>query len=343
MSYRDYWKRNWIETARRVWAEMLLDDCFGAAAQLAYFFLLGFFPFLMFLVALVGFLPLGDYVLRLADLLQPYMPPQALDLVESTVDALSRRNTTLLSISVVGALIVASNGMRAVMVTLNRAYSVREGRSLWSRYVLSIGLTLMLVFTVILAALLLSFSERVGARIAESVGPAFATGWRLASQFLGFAVLFFIVEFIYHVAPNVRRPWHWITPGSIVAVLLWFGGIEMFSYYVSRFGRYEVMYAGLGAVVVFLLWLYIAGLAVLVGGELNAELERSSGMIATVHMPAPASVDAAGHDSSVREGLAPPSVSAEHAKVGTSEAGEAADGTGAAGLPVGDPRRAARG
>ncbi len=306
MSYRDYWKRDWGKTLRRVWAEMLLDDCFGASAQLAYFFLLAFFPFLMFLVALVGFLPLDDYILRQADLLEPYMPPQALDLVRRAVDALSQRNPALLSITALFALIVASNGMRAVMVTLNRAYSVREGRPLWSRYILSIGLTLMLVVTVILAALLLSLSERIGIRIAETGGPGFATMWRLLSQVLGLGALFFIVEFIYHVAPNVRRPWHWITPGSIVAVVLWFGGIEMFSMYVARFARYEVMYAGLGAVVVFLVWLYIAGLAVLVGGELNAELERSSGMIATVDVPAPPSVDEAGHDRSVRDELPEP-------------------------------------
>ena len=322
MSYRDYWKRNWIETLRRVWAEMLLDDCFGASAQLAYYFLLAFFPFLMFLVALVGFLPLGDYVLRQADLLQPYMPPQALELVQRTVDVLSQRNPALLSISALGALVVASNGMRAVMVTLNRAYSVREGRPLWSRYVLAIGLTLMLVFTVIVAALVLSLSERIGARIAETAGPGFEAFWRLLSQVLGFGALFFIVEFIYHVAPNVKRPWHWITPGSVVAVVLWFLGIEMFTMYVSRFGRYEVMYAGLGAVVVFLVWLYIAGLAVLVGGELNAELERSSGMIPSAAVPAPASVDAAGHDTSIREqlpGATPPAVAAAPHVDGVSE------------------------
>jgi membrane protein len=333
MSYRDYWKRNWIETLRRVWAEMLLDDCFGASAQLAYYFLLAFFPFLMFLVALMGFLPLDDYVLRQATLLEPYMPPQALNLIQNTVEALSRRHHTLLSISALGALVVASNGMRAVMVTLNRAYSVREGRPLWTRFTLAIGLTLMLVVTVLVAALLLSLSERIGSRIALSAGSGFATTWRWLSQILGFGALFFIVEFIYHVAPNVRRPWHWITPGSVLAVLLWFMGSEMFSYYVSRFGRYEVMYAGLGAVVVFLLWLYIAGLAVLVGGELNAELERSSGMIATAAVPAPKSVDAAGHDTRVRERLPGPSPPQPE---GATEPPGAAP-------PVPDPRRATGG
>ncbi|UCE01591.1 MAG: YihY/virulence factor BrkB family protein [Candidatus Latescibacterota bacterium] len=309
MSYRDYWKRNWIETLRRVWSEMLLDDCFGASAQLAYYFLLAFFPFVMFLVALVAYLPLEDWLSRKIDvlgqmeILGTVMPPQAMELVRRTADGLSQRNTGALSISALGALVVASNGMRAVMVTLNRAYSVREGRPLWYRYVLAVLLTLALVVTVIVAAVLLSLSEEIGERIAVSAGAAAATSWRVASQVAGLGSLLFITELIYHVAPNVRRPWHWITPGSIVAVLLWLLGIQMFTAYVSRFGRYEVMYAGLGAVVVFLLWLYIAGLSLLVGGELNAELERSTGLIPQARAKAPRSVDAAGHDRSVRDTL----------------------------------------
>ncbi|MFQ5600144.1 MAG: YihY/virulence factor BrkB family protein [Candidatus Krumholzibacteriia bacterium] len=316
MAYSDYWKRNWIVTFRRVWSEMLLDDCFGAAAQLAYYFLLAFFPFVIFLVALVGFLPFDDVVQRTMELLARVMPAQALELVRSTVGVLERRNSTLLPLSVLGALLVASNGIRAVMVTLNRAYSVREGRALWRRTILAIGLTLALVATVIVSALLLSFSHRVGVWVAGAAGPGLAAMWRIASQVLGFAVLVFIVELIYHLAPNVRRPWHWITPGSVLAVLVWYLGVEMFTMYASRFGRYEVMYAGLGAVVVFLLWLYIAGLAVLMGGELNAELERSAGMIAPVAVPAPASVDAAGHDTTVRETLPDPHQSPAAAAAG---------------------------
>jgi membrane protein len=286
---------------------MLLDDCLGASAQLAYYFLLAFFPFVMFLVALVAFLPLEDWLSRKIDvlgqmeILGTVMPPQAMELVRRTADGLSQPNTGALSISALGALVVASNGMRAVMVTLNRAYSVREGRAFWYRYVLAILLTLALVLTVIVAAVLLSLSEEIGGRIAVSVGPAAATSWRIASQVAGLGSLLFITELIYHVAPNVRRPWHWITPGSIVAVLLWLLGIQMFTAYVSRFGSYEVMYAGLGAVVVFLLWLYIAGLSLLVGGELNAELERSTGLIPQARASAPRSVDAAGHDRSVRD------------------------------------------
>jgi membrane protein len=309
MSYRDYWQRNWVETLRRVWAEMLLDDCFGASAQLAFYFLLAFFPFVMFLVALAAFLPLEDWLSRKVDVLEQMeilgtvMPGQAMELVRSTVDSVMDRSPSTLSVTALGALVVASNGMRAVMVTLNRAYSVREGRSLWYRYLLAIALTLALVLSVIVAAVLLSLSKEIGTRIWLSVGPAAGTAWRILSQVAGFGSLLFIIELIYHLAPNVRRPWHWITPGSIVAVLLWLLGIQMFTAYVSRFGKYEVMYAGLGAVVVLLLWLYIAGLAVLVGGELNAELERSTGLIPQARATAPKSVDAAGHDRSVRDSL----------------------------------------
>jgi membrane protein len=285
------WKRNWVHTARRVYAEVLLDDCLGASAQLAYYFLL------------VGFLPIDDVVGRMMHLLARVMPDQAMDQVERTVAALVESNGTLLPVSVIGALIVASNGMRAIMVTMNRAYSVREGRSWWHRYILAVSLTLALALTVIVASVLLSLAGRIGAWIAGHWGTAWGTTWWLGARVAGFAALLLILELIYYLAPNVRRPWHWITPGSILGVLLWFAGSRMFTMYVARFGQYEILYAGLGAVVVFLLWLYIVGFAILIGAELNAELERSRGVVAPVDVPAPSTVDEAGHDRSVRDAV----------------------------------------
>lgn len=288
MSYRGYWKRNWIQVFRRVWAEMLRDDVFGASAQLAYYFLLAFFPFLVFLVSLLAFIPLDDYLIHKSDLLLQIerlvqvMPPAAGELVRRTMESLATRKPALLSLGAAGALVAASNAMRPVMVTLNRAWGVPEGRSFGKRYLLSLGLTLIFVVVVMSGAILLSLSERTSVWIAARFAPVWATLWRLGSLAAGYGALFFVVETIYHVAPNVRRPWRWITPGSVLAVLLWIVGVQVFSAYVSRFGAYEIMYGGLGAVVVFLLWLYIAGLAVLVGGELNAELERSAGIIAIV-------------------------------------------------------------
>ena len=288
MSYRGYWKRNWLRVFRRLWAEMVRDDVFGAAAQLAYYFLLAFFPFVVFLVALTAFIPFDEVVLRKQDLIgeaerfATLMPGTAADLVRRTVDSLTGRHTGLLSLGALGALLAASSGMRPVMATLNRAWGVPEGRSFWHRTALALGLTLVFVVLVMSGAILLSLSSRLDVWIAGHAGAGWATTWRVGSLLSGCGALFFVIECIYHVAPNVRRPWRWITPGSVLAVLFWLAGTRLFSAYVAHFGKYELMYGGLGAVVVFLLWLYIAGLAVLVGGELNAELERSAGIIAVV-------------------------------------------------------------
>lgn len=308
MAHRDLWKRDWGRTLRRVWDEMLLDDCFGASAQLAYYFLLGFFPFLFFVLVLVGSMPVTGLVERtveyLMGLLSQVMPAEALEGIDEIVDKivvqtrqlLEERRIRLLSISL-PALMVASNGMRAIMVTLNRAWSVREGRNLIQRYLLALALTVALAMIVIASTVVMSRADHVSSWIASHWGSGWATALWLGIQMTAVGGLVFILELIYHMAPNVRRPWHWITPGSIFGVLLWLTGTTLFKMYVSRFGQYDAMYASLGAVVVFLLWLYIAGLAILVGGEINAELERSAGLIPSPAVPAPEHFDEAGHDT----------------------------------------------
>ncbi len=298
MSYRGYWKRDWFRVSRRLWAEMIRDDVFGAAAQLAYSFLLAFFPFLVFLVGILASLQFDEVLIRKQDLLEAMerfaaaLPGDAAEVVRRSIDALSQQHSGLLSLGALAALLAASSGMRPVMTTLNRAWGVAEGRSFGHRSVLSLAMTLVFVVLVMAGTILLSLSSRLDVWIAQHWGAGWATAWRLGSLAGGWATLLFVVEFIYHVAPNVRRPWRWITPGSLLAVLLWFAGVRLFSLYVSNWGRYELMYGSLGAAVVFLLWLYIAGLAVLVGGELNAELEKSAGIIAVAALPPAAAAEA---------------------------------------------------
>ena len=313
MAYRDLWKLDWGVIFRRAWYEILLDDCFGASAQLAYFFLLAFFPFILFVATLAtmlaGHLPVQRLDSGLRDLLWQIMPMQALDLVMDTVTrilhALREKRVGMLSMSAVLALWTSSTGLRAVMVTLNRAYNVREGRPIWRRYMLSLGLTVALSLGGILALLLLSLYAHVGHAIARlawpALAPTLATAWNLASRAAALGALILVLELVYYLAPNARRAWHWITPGSILAVLLWLAATWLFSHYVSHFGRYEAMYARLGAPVVLLLWFYLLGLAILVGGEINAEIERASGLSPRMSVPAPRGVDAAGHETWVRD------------------------------------------
>lgn len=308
MHFRRVWTVDWGRTARRVWAEVILDDCFGASAQLAFYFLLGFFPFVVFLATL-AILVAGqppDVVERAVfGLLAEVMPAQALETVQRNVNEILRvlqeKNLRLLLISALLALWPASGGMRAVIVTLNRAYNVREGRGPWRLYVLSIVLTLAFSITALIGLPLFSFASQVREQILASAGPAWATAWHITGRVAAAMALVAGIELVYYVAPNARRPWHWITAGSIVAVILWVVATWAFTKYVSRFGRYEALYAGLGAPVVLLLWFYLTGLAILIGGEINAEIERQSGLIPSATVPAPPSVDAAGHDTRVRD------------------------------------------
>jgi membrane protein len=308
MAYRDLWKRNWVAMSKRVWCELLVDDAFGASAQLAYYFMLAFFPFIVFLAALATLMlsmAPGELEVTTLQLLAEVMPPQALDLIDKTVGqtlrVLQEKNARVLVFSVVLALWSATSGMRAVMVTLNRAWNVREGRPFWYRYLLSLALTVALGLTFVFAVPILSLSPAVGEWLAERVGPFAATAWNLGSRTAPVVALVLVIEAIYYFAPNARRPWHWATPGSILAVMLWLLATILFSYYVSRFGRYEALYAGLASPVVLLLWFYLSGLSILVGGEMNAEIERASGDVPHMQVPARPMVDEAGHDTTVKE------------------------------------------
>jgi len=306
--YSDLWTVDWRLTAKRVWAEILLDDCFGASAQLAFYFLLAFFPFVVFLAAMatmVVHMPPGELERTTFRLLGEVMPAPALSLLEDNVTSILRvlqtRNTRLLAGSVLLALWTASGGMRAVITTLNRAYSVREGRGPWRLYGVSLLLTIALTLTLVVGLPMLSLADAIRAWVIDAAGPAASASWRLASRIVAFGALVGGIEIVYYIAPNARRPFHWITPGSIVAVLMWMCTTWAFSHYVSRFGRYEALYAGLGAPVVLLLWFYLTGLALLLGGEINAEIERQSGFLPHAYVPAPPTVDAAGHDTTVRD------------------------------------------
>ena len=306
--YRDLWKINWPLTARRVWAEILLDDCFGASAQLAFYFLLAFFPFVAFLAAtatLIVHMPPGELEKATISALAEVMPAQALHLLENNIahilGVLQTKNLRVLSISMLLSLWTAAGGMRALITTLNRAYNVREGRGPWRLYGASLVLTLALCLTLLVGLPLLSHADAIRNWIVGAAGAGAAAMWHLSSRVVAAAALVLGIEIVYHFAPNARRPWHWITAGSIVAVLLWILATWAFTKYVSRFGRYEALYAGLGAPVVLLLWFYLTGLALLVGGEINAEIERQCGIMPMAHVPAPPAVDAAGHDTTVRE------------------------------------------
>jgi membrane protein len=267
------------ELVRRVVREIQQDDCLGRAAQLAYYFLFALFPFFLVLTTLLGYLPIPNLLDRLMDMLGQMLPGAALQLVQDNLHELvSGERGGLLSFGLLAALWTSSSALTAIMDSLNRAYDVEEGRPFWKVRGLAILLTVGLSVFIIVSIVLLTFGPQIGGWIADQMGlgRVFQMAWNVLRWPVIVGLLIVAMALVYYLAPDVEQQWQWITPGSIVAVCGWLLASLGFSYYVNHFGSYNATYGSIGAVIVLLTWMYVSGFFVLVGGEINAEIEHAS-------------------------------------------------------------------
>jgi membrane protein len=267
------------ELARRVIAELRDDDCLGRAAQLAYYFLFALFPFFLFLTTLLGYLPIPNLLDRLMDMLGQMLPGEALRLVEDNVRQLvTSQRGGLLSFGILAALWTSSSALTAIIDGLNRAYDVEEGRPFWKVRLTAIGLTVGLSVFIVVALGLLTFGPQLGRWVADlaGLGRVFEVTWNVVRWPVIIGLLVVGMALLYYFAPDVEQAWTWITPGSACAVLGWLLASLGFAFYVNRFGSYNATYGSIGAVIVLLTWMYVTGLFVLIGGEINAEIEHAA-------------------------------------------------------------------
>ncbi|MDF3051979.1 MAG: ribonuclease [Geminicoccaceae bacterium] len=267
------------ELGRRVLAEIRDDDCLGRAAQLAYYFLFALFPFFLFLTTLLGYLPIPDLLDRLLETLGQMLPGEALRLVEDNVRQLvTDRRGGLLSFGILAALWTSSSALTAITDSLNRAYDVEEGRPFWKVRLIAIGLTVGLSVFIVVALVLLTFGPQLGRWVADLVGLGgiFEVTWNVVRWPVIVGLLVVAIALLYYFAPDVEQAWTWITPGSACAVLAWLLASLGFAFYVNRFGSYNATYGSIGAVIVLLTWMYVTGLFILIGGEINAEIEHAA-------------------------------------------------------------------
>ena len=260
--------------AWRVVRKTLDDNVFGLAGQLAFFFLLAVFPFLLLLTTLVPYVTQPDALDRLIVLLKPVVPPRAMSLVQGNLHTLlTYTREGLLSLSAVALLWSASAGFAAVIEGLNVAYEVKESRPFWKARLMAIGLTLVLGLMALVSTVLLVFGERLSALAYRYLGlPLFI--WTPVRWVAGIAVLILALDVIYYAAPDVRHRWRWLTAGALVAVCAWVVISMGLSFYLPRYGRYEATYGALTAVISLMLWFYASAVVLLLGGELNSALER---------------------------------------------------------------------
>jgi membrane protein len=262
--------------------ESRADDLLGTAAKLSFYFFLALFPFLVFLTTVVAFLPsLREAILGL---LTRIMPSEATRLVRETLhDAETKRGSGLLSFGLLTTLWAASNGVAALIESLNRAYEVKERRSFWRLQLIALGLTIVLSILITGGAALIMFGDRLGLWL--SAGLHFAKpvriAWSAIDYLIGLALLVSGLEVAYHFGPayhfdpSIRRTWRWITPGTIFAAVAAVIVSLLFSTYLRFAPSYSFIYGSLGAVTVLMLWLYLIGVAILFGAEINSEIAKA--------------------------------------------------------------------
>ena len=266
------------ELARRVWGEFSADEISDRSAALAYYFLFALFPALLFLTALLGLLPL-NLMDRLMEYVSQALPGDAASIIQKTLqEIIAGASGGLLSIGVLGALWASSNGMSSIMSALNVAYDVKETRPWWKAKALAIALTLGFSVFILGALVLLVFGPRIGETVAGWVGlgNVFTFVWNLVSIPIIIVLVAVGIGLVYYLAPNTEQHWRWVTPGSVVALALWLAASFALRFYVTNFANYNATYGSIGGVILLMLWLYLSGMAILLGAEVNAEIEQAA-------------------------------------------------------------------
>lgn len=271
------------ELARRIFYQIYEDEIFGRCAELAYFFLFSVFPLLLFLTTLLGYVAKASAAARwnLFTYLARISPSGEITaLLSNTLHEIAEgRGGAKLWLSLIVAIWVASNGMIAVSRTLNIACGLKETRRWWKRRIIAVVLTVTFAILIISALVVLFLGGTIGENVASrlGIGPLFALVWRVFQWPLAVVFLLLSFDMVYNYAPNLGEHSHreWGTPGAATGVVLWLGATFGLRLYLSYFRSFSTAYGSLGAVILLLVWFYLSGFALLMGGEVNSEIARA--------------------------------------------------------------------
>jgi membrane protein len=269
-----------VQLSKKVFTGIGEDNLIGRAAELAFNFVLALFPMLIFLLALLGLSASQGSALRsnLVSYFSSVLPPAAAQIVNHTLQEILRNATNgKLTFGIVLTIWFASGGMSSMMSSLNGVYDIKEGRSWIKAHVIAVILTIVMSILVIVA-LIVVLAGGYLANVLSGYGLHLAVMiWEFAQWPIAVLFLAFSFSLIYYFAPDIKEQhWYWITPGSVVGVLLWIAASFGFRAYLHFFNTYSKTYGSLGAVMILLMWLYVTGFSFLIGGEINAEIEHAA-------------------------------------------------------------------
>lgn len=261
---------SWLRFARELKKEWDRDELMDAAGSLTFFGVLAIFPFLLFLVSLAALVIDPRQAQVLVEELAKVAPPEVTAILGDRLRALGAGGSPeLLTISALGAIWSASNGISALMRSLNRAYSVHESRPWWKVQGLAIVSTLVAATLSVIATASAVAAPAVAGAIGGPIGAVIL--W-LRLPVAGLSMML-VWALLYYFLPDVEQRFRFITPGSVIGVVIWLVASIGFSIYVQNFGNYDVNYGALGGVIILLLWMWISSIVVLLGAEINAILE----------------------------------------------------------------------
>jgi membrane protein len=278
----DLGKRSWFGTLKRVVSEFRDDNATDWAASLTYYAVLSLFPAFIALISILGLVVDPATITRvITDVVSQLGPSSAVETFKGPIEQISSNRSTALVGLIFGlavALWTASNYVGAFMRASNAIYEREEGRPFWKLRPVQLLVTLVLVLMAALVVLALIVTGPVAQAVGDAVGlgDAAVTAWNIAKWPVMLAVVMLMLAILYWSAPNAKPAgFRWVSPGSVVAVVVWIAASVAFAFYVANFGSYNKTYGTLAGVIVFLVWLWITNIAVVLGAELNAETERA--------------------------------------------------------------------
>ncbi|WP_237519214.1 YihY/virulence factor BrkB family protein, partial [Streptomyces sp. SID5910] len=267
-------KRSWKALLRRVLSEFKDDELTDRAAALTYYGILALFPALLVLVSLLGIAG-QSATQEVLDNIQKLAPGSARDVITDAVKQLQAKaglGSVLAVVGVLGAVWSASGYVAAFIRAANAVYDVPEGRPVWKVLPLRVALTVVLLVLAVVSALIVVFTGSLArqAGTALGVGDTALTVWSIAKWPVLVLLVTIMIAVLYWATPNARvRGFKWITPGSVIALLVWLLASVGFAFYVANFGSYNKTYGTLAGVIIFLVWLWVTNLAILLGLEFD--------------------------------------------------------------------------
>jgi membrane protein len=273
-------KRSWKYVGRKVMREFSEDQCTDQAAGLTYYAVLALFPALLALLSIVGlFMDPEEAVSTVTEVLSPLVAQSTLDTITPVIEGLATSQGAGFAFiaGLAGALWSASAYVSAFGRAMNRVYEIEEGRPFWKLRPLMLLITLVAVILSALVLVMLVVSGPVAEAIGDTIGlgSAAVTAWQYAKWPVLLIMVMLAVALLYYATPNVKQPkFKWISVGAACAIVIWVLASVAFAFYVANFGNYNKTYGSLAGVIVALLWLWITNLALLLGAEIDSELER---------------------------------------------------------------------